>query len=357
MNLRQIETNSPAYEQFLNLPQRIYRDDPHFRVRPVEQTRILLDPSQNPCWRHASYALFLLEDADEVIGRIAAIQDAEINRQHGRKEGFFGFFECSNDATAAAKLFGAAADWLLGQGCHSTMRGPCTPLPDFYNFGILIEGFDQPQVTGEAYNPQYYPGLFEACGMEKDADYFSFRNKLRDNKVFDRMMARLERILKKHHPVAIRAFDVENFQRDAAIVSDVLNRSFESESFYSMIDVETQEFMLRNTAPMDEMSWFRILEEDGQAAGVALTAPNDDDLLWGPNIRGMRAENFAVLPEFQRTYSASSLFYHAWDKIRRGGFEDVFISYVAEENTAMQRIAESFGCVSHKRYRIYRKAL
>ena len=358
MNICKIEITDPAFEQFLALPQRIYRDDPHHRVRPPEETRALLDTQTNPCWKHARRALFLLERDGEAIGRIAAIQDSEIDRQHHQSDGFFGFFECIDDPVAARELTDAASRWLVEHGGGAAMRGPCTPLPDFYNFGILVEGFQERQVTGEAFNPEYYPSLIEGCGFQKEDDHYSFRNELDGNTVFEKMMQRLEHVLEKHgHGASLRPFDVTNFHRDAAIVCEVINRSFESESFYSMVDVETQEFMLRNIAPLDEMHWFRIMEENGRPVGVNLSAPNGDDLLFGETISGIRVENFGVLPEYQRSFAASSLYYDGWDQIRRAGYKNVYISYVHEKNAAMLRMSTSMGCRRTKTHRIYCKRL
>lgn len=281
MGIRRIENTDPAFEQFLKLPELIYRDDPYHRARPAEETRVLLDLAENPCWKFARRALFILEREGQISGRIAAIQDPGIKRQHANNEGFFGFFECVDDQDGALELIDAASRWLVEQGGCTTVRGPCSPLPDFFNLGILVEGFDQPQVTGEAYNPAYYPALIEGCGFEKAADYLSFRNHFPDNQVFENMMNRLERIPGKHKRTSVRSFDVRNFDHDAAIVNDVINRSFESGVFYSITDLETQKFMLKRTAPLNEMEWFMIQEERGEPVGVNLEAPNYDEILWG----------------------------------------------------------------------------
>jgi hypothetical protein len=357
MSIRIIENTDPSYEQFLKLPDLIYRDDPNHRPRPAEQTRVLVDKAENPCWKHARQALFLAERNGKAVGRIAAFFDQKINSQHGRNEGFFGFFECIEDPAISVELFDSASHWLTEQGGCTSMRGPCTPFPDFYNFGILVEGFGKPQVTGEAFNPEYYPTLIEGCGFARESEYLSYWNKIQNNKTFDRMMNRLEKILRKSEHASIRSFDVGNFHRDAAIVNDIINRSFESGCFYSMVDLPTQEFMLKNTVPLHDMQWFSILEVDGQSVGVNLLAPNHDELIWGETIRGVRAENFAILPEFQGSLAASFMFFHGWDKIRRAGYQDVFLSYISEENRTMHHFAKSFGCELSKRHRIYSKHL
>lgn len=85
------------------------------------------------------------------------------------------------------ELIDAASRWLVEQGGCTAVRGPCSPLPDFFNLGILVEGFDQPQVTGEADNPAYYPALIEGCGFEKE----NLRDNMTNKELVMSMLAEL----------------------------------------------------------------------------------------------------------------------------------------------------------------------
>ena len=58
-----------------------------------------------------------------MVGRIAAVKDPHYNEFHGTNEGFFGLFECINDAGVARGLFDAAAQWLRAQG-FTKVLGP-----------------------------------------------------------------------------------------------------------------------------------------------------------------------------------------------------------------------------------------
>ena len=94
--------------KFLNLPWTIYRHDPHWipKLRIIE--RELLGFRHHPFHETAEVATFLASRNGEVCGRVAAIVNHEHNRTHGEKRGFFGFFECIDDADVAGALFDAA---------------------------------------------------------------------------------------------------------------------------------------------------------------------------------------------------------------------------------------------------------
>lgn len=341
---------------FLELPGTIYESDPRWRVRPAEETRLLLSTAENPYWKQAEHQSLLAVRDGVPVGRIVAVDDPAVRRDHGSGEGFFGFFECVNDPETARALFDAAAGWLAVRGCNF-LHGPFQPLPDFDNFGVLVEGFDEAQVSGEPFNPEYYDSLCTACGLEKETDYFAFESLAKDNPVLNERLARLEKILSRRPQAATRAFDVTQFDRDEELVRGMLTRAFEEEPLYSELTRETQSFLLGILARPEDMHWFMIVEENGKPSGVNLLAPNYDDLLRDDRVRSIRTSELCILPEFQRSQSAARLMVDGWRKVIDGGFDSVSLSYQRESHEAMHRMLESFGCRRYKRFRIYCKAI
>ena len=150
---------------FIRFPWTVYRDDPLWVPPLIGRERRRLDPAANPFFEHASMQPFAAFRAGRMIGRIAAIADDRYNEHHGESTGFFGFFECEDDAPAAAALIDAAAGWLRGRGM-TAMRGPFNPSTSD-SLGILVDGFDSPPAILMAYNPRYYPRLLERAGLVK----------------------------------------------------------------------------------------------------------------------------------------------------------------------------------------------
>jgi hypothetical protein len=356
MKVEQIELNSEGAERFHLAASLIYENDPRWKMRPVEETVRLLDPEVNPYWIQASRALFVATKDGIPVGRIVAVHDPIVCSEHHSKEGFFGFFECVNDPEPASALFAAASTWLSKNGCNF-LHGPFQPVPDFDAFGILVEGFDEAQVSGESFNPEYYSDLCTACGLQKENDFFAFESLVKDNPVLHERLARLEKILSRHPQAASRPFDLDHFDRDEELTRKILTRAFEDQPLYSELNSKTQSFLLQTLARPEDMHWFMIVEENGQPAGVNLLAPNYDDLLHGDRIKSIHTSELCILPEFQRSQAAARLMVDGWKKVISSGFDWVSLSYQHESHQAMHHMLESFGCRRYKRFRLYKRPL
>src|SRR4030095_5529182 len=92
------------FKEFLELPYRLYRADPHWIPLLKMERAELLNPKKNPYYLHAEVKLFLARRGDRTVGRISAQVDREYEKFHGERLGQFGFFECENDSEAARAL-------------------------------------------------------------------------------------------------------------------------------------------------------------------------------------------------------------------------------------------------------------
>ena len=106
-----------SLDNFVALPWAIHARHPLWVPPLRSQDKALLTPGKHPFWNAARRELFLAMRGNEIAGRIAAIVDDNHNAYARERCGVFGFFECRNDRPAAHALFGAARDWLAGQGC------------------------------------------------------------------------------------------------------------------------------------------------------------------------------------------------------------------------------------------------
>ena len=87
-------------KQFLELPYRLYKDDPVW-VPPLRSEQAgQMDPKRNPMLARCEYALFLLEDPHRVIGRVAAFIDPVALEHWKQPIGLFGSYECVADEVA-----------------------------------------------------------------------------------------------------------------------------------------------------------------------------------------------------------------------------------------------------------------
>ena len=142
MNIRPVLTKADL-NAFIELPCRLYRNDPVW-VQPLRsEVRGQFNPKLNPTLDHCEYALFLLEDGSRSIGRVAAFVDRLAVDFWKEPVGLFGYYECIPDGRASKMLLDTAAGWLKERGMKS-MRGPWTFVSQ--EWGLVIEGFTPPPV-------------------------------------------------------------------------------------------------------------------------------------------------------------------------------------------------------------------
>ncbi len=159
--------------QFLDLPWRIYQDDPHWVPPLLMNQKELLNYKRHPFYDDAEIQTFLALRDGEVCGRIAAILSHAHNRIHKKEpRGFVGFFESIDDQVVASALFDAARVWLGERGLHD-VRGPMNPSMN-YECGLLVQNFDMPPTFMMTYNPEYYVRLWESYGFVGVQDLFTF---------------------------------------------------------------------------------------------------------------------------------------------------------------------------------------
>ncbi len=166
MNL--VEVTTPAHvREFLLLPVRLYRNEPHW-IRPLDKDiESVFDSEKNKTFRHGECIRWiLLNDGGEVIGRVAAfINRKTVMKGNEQPTGGMGLFECINDRTAAFTLFDACKEWLQKRGMEA-MDGPINFGSRDRWWGLLIEGFDRDPNYQCNYNFPYYQELFEAYGFQ-----------------------------------------------------------------------------------------------------------------------------------------------------------------------------------------------
>ena len=169
--VRRVETPGDL-KRFIDLPYRMHARDPNW-VPPLRmEVATLLDQKKNPFFAHGAADYFIAERGGQVVGRIAAIQNHLHNEVHEDKVGFFGFFECVDDQQVAKKLFEIAEDWIASKGLD-TLRGPASfSLND--ECGLLVDGFETPNVVLMPHNPPYYQRLIEGAGFTKAKDLLAY---------------------------------------------------------------------------------------------------------------------------------------------------------------------------------------
>ena len=110
---------------FVDLPFRLYKDNPAW-VPPLKNEALdLLTPGKNPFFEHAIAQLFLAERGGKVVGRISASIDhawtpMPVAQGGGADMGNWGYLDAEDEDVAAA-LIAEAEEWLRSKNVRRVL--------------------------------------------------------------------------------------------------------------------------------------------------------------------------------------------------------------------------------------------
>lgn len=358
---------------FADLAWEINAGDPAW-VPPLRMSLMTaLDPRRHPFHRHAEVALFLARRGERVVGRVAAIDNRLHNEYHGERTGFFGLFECEESQETASALLQAAAEWLKGRGL-GRLRGPVnlSTNEEIASPGVLIEGFDTPQVAMMSHNPPYYATLLAGAGLEKAKDLYAYW--LDDPTPPARLARGIERIL-DHSGATIRPLELGRFREEVDIIKDIYNAAWSKNwGFVPLTDAEF-DHLAKEFRPIVDPDLCLIAEKDGEAIGFSLTLPDINQALrhlpdgrlfpfgllkflwYRRRITGLRAITLGFKPGYQHLGLGAAFYLRSWQVGAARGYDRAEASWILEDNLDMVRPLERMGGRVHRVYRIFEREI
>jgi len=338
--------------------------------------------------RHAFYdggaggeAEFFLarDDRGEPVGRVAAIINRRYDTHVGNEEaGFFGFFDCVDRREVASALMGAASGWLRACG-RRYMFGPASP-SEAYEYGLLVEGFDQPHRFMLPYQPAYYAGLLEAAGLRKSKDLLGLSADLRSQRMqgFMRRFFEVAGQADTRLPgdITIRSPDIGHFTEEIhtirALFSEVLGHLW-GHCPLGQRELAEMAWSLRRFYIPDMLL---IAEHAGRPVGVTLAVPDLNEVVARLKLRGRLTEPvelylrtrrwrpqcvrvlvLGVSRAYERSLVVPAMVGRLARNLLARGVQYVDAHLVLEDNTSILAPLRRYGFQTDRRYRIYRADL
>ncbi len=371
VSIRQLRQNELT--QFIKFEWEVYADDANWVPHLLMERKEFLDPRKNPFFEHAKVAYFMAYRDDKPVGRIAGIVNHLHNEFHADKTGFFGLFECQNDTEASTALFAEAEKFVRHHGM-TTLRGPVS-FSTNDECGLLVEGFDSPPFIMMTYNPEYYLNLLESNGFRKAKDLLAY--KLPAPKEAPERLRRGADLILKRHSFTVRTFNMKDFENEVRRIKKIYNAAWEKNwGFIPMTDAEF-DHMGKQMKQILDPDFLFIAEHNGDPIGFSLSIPNINEalikirsgrllpfglfkLLWHSRkgqIRTVRVITLGIVPE-HRSSGIDAVFYQkTFETGIQKGVTWGELSWILEDNIAINRPLERMGGKVYKRYRLYDKVL
>jgi hypothetical protein len=365
MEIRPVTTRADL-RRFVELPYRLYRDDPNW-VAPLRgEQRAQFDPRRNPMLEHCEVALFLLLDR-EPIGRISAFVDRLAVVAWGESIGLFGSFECAGGGEGARLLLKAARDWLRDRDM-TRMRGPWSFASQ--EWGLVVEGFAPPAVIMAPQNPPEYNRLLTDFGLQKAKDLLVYVADAREGYVFPQRYLTLTDRVQQRYGITVRAVDMKRLPEEVATLMALSNRAIGDNWGYYPVTQAESEALARDLRQIINSAAVLIAEgRDGQPIGFAIALPDINVLLKGlngrlwplgwlkllrglPRLRQYRMWALAVTPEYQAKAVDALLYRRLYEALYHPDAR-IEINYVLEDNVRMNNALRNLQVRDLRRYRVY----
>ena len=378
--IRPVATNADR-KAFIDLPYRLYANNPNWVPPLKSEVKALLTPGKNPWFEHGEAQLFVAEADGRITGRISAHIDHLALTQPpeqgmGPGTGFWGFFEAEDAATGNA-LIKTAEDWLRAKGMTKAM-GPFS-FSYWDEVGLLVQGHDHPPTVMMGFNASSYQAWIEGAGYAGVQDLFTYA--LVINEGFPELTNRIVASGERNARINIRRVNKSRFDEEAALIIGILNDAWSDNWGFVPFTPAEIAYAGKKLKPLVYEDLIRVAEVDGEPVAFMMTLPDMNQelakyggnllpfnwaklLLWlrKPQARIMRVPLMGVLKKLQSSRVASQLAFMLIEFIRReavakyGATHGEF-GWVLASNGPMRSVGEAVGGVVNKVYRIYEKAL
>lgn len=380
LTIRPVQTKRDR-KAFVDLPFRLYRDDPNW-VPPLKSESLgLITPENNGWYSHAKAQLFLAGRNGKVVGRISAHIDTlalEMPQVQGFGPGTgqWGLME-AEDQGVFAVLLQAAETWLREQGMTRAL-GPISQ-SIWEEPGLLIDGYDHPPTVMMGHAKREYRGWIEGAGYQPVKQLMTYD--LDITQEFPPIVQRIIKSGEKNARINVRMVDKSRFDEEAAIILSILNDAWSDNwGFVPLTPPEIRDVGVK-LKPIVFNDLIRIAELDGKPVAFMITLPDLNEplaglngsllpfgwaklLLWlrRPKVRTMRVPLMGVVKELQSSRMASQLAFMMIEYIRRAsithyGATRGEIGWILDDNQGMRSIAETIDSRVNKVYQVYEKTL
>jgi GNAT superfamily N-acetyltransferase len=370
VNIRPVQTPADL-RAFIDLPYRVYRNDPQWVPPLRDEQNGQFDHVRNPLLDHCEYALFLLEDSEKPVGRIAAFIDRLAVEAWGEPVGLFGYYECPPDLAASRLLLETARDWLRQRGM-TAMRGPWSFVSQ--EWGAVIEGFTPPPCVMAPYNPPFYNDQLSAFGLQKAKDLIAYIiDASQGYQIPERILTLTDKVAARYG-VHIRPVDMKHFDREVETIIDVSNRSLVHNWGYSPVTEAEARAMAHDLKPVIHPKAVLFAEDrQGKPIGMAIAIPDVNvilkkmngslfplgwlRMLWGlPRLKSYRMFALGVVPEYHGK-AVDTLLYRALYEACFSNQLRMEINYVLEDNGPMNNAILKLNAKPMRRYRVYQMSI
>ena len=196
--IKEVLTKSEL-SKWVEFPNTLYKDNKYYVPFLKSDEIATFTKDKNPAHEFCDTKLFAAYRDGEMVGRIAGIINHAYNRKWNKNAIRFTRFDFIDDPEVSAALFDAVVKWGKERG-HTEIMGPIG-FTDMDHEGMLIEGYEEFNMSITFYNYPYYLEHMERLGLRKDIDWIEYQIFVPEAP--DPRIEHLSEMVMKHHGLKV----------------------------------------------------------------------------------------------------------------------------------------------------------
>jgi hypothetical protein len=365
-----VDCNSKGQvKEFVQFHYDLYKGTPQWVPPFYNDIKLMLNREKHPFFEHSDGDFFIAKRGEEVVGRLAVLENKPFNKYHDSKKAQFYLFDSINDIDVARALFVRAFEWCKKRGLEAVVGAK--GLSPFDGYGVLVEGFENCQMmTMMNYNFAYYKDLFEGMGFHKENDFVSCYLNQSNFIIPDKMREVARRVEERGK------FQVVNFKSRRHMLSyadkigEMYNKTFVNNWEYYPLSQREVKFAVDNILMVAVPDLIKIITYNEELVGFMFGFPDisaamqrhgghltpwalADFMIALKRTKFISFNGVGVLPEYQGR-GGSVLLYHEMEKVMlKSQFQAGELTQMADTAIQVRKDVVTAGAKIWKNHRIF----
>ncbi|MBQ6946415.1 MAG: hypothetical protein IJN42_00055 [Clostridia bacterium] len=372
INIKEVTTKKDL-RKWVEFPNTLYQDNKYFVPFLAADEAETFTKEKNPAYAFCETKLFLAYKESQIVGRIAGLINHAYNQKWGKNAIRFTRFDFIDDYEVSNALFQTVVDWGKENGLTEIM-GPIG-FTDMDHEGMLIDGFEEFNLSITFYNHPYYIDHMQRLGLQKDVDWFEYRIN-----VPERLDPRFKRItdylVKKNGYEVVTYHNRKVLYNDALEAFKIIDVAFSKLYGTVPLTPEVIEHAIDGYVPVVNLDYVcSIKDKNGHIIAFGVLVPSIAKALKKSNgkmfplgafrlLKALNGKNdtlemffVAVKPEYQSQGLPAILIQTLAPKIIENGVKFCETGPMLETNTAIHSMWRHFEKRQHRRRRCYIKTI
>lgn len=360
-------------KKWIEFPNRLYKDNEYFVPFLATDEAETFSPKKNPAYAFCETKLFLAYKDNKIVGRIGGLINHAYNKKWDKNAIRFTRFDFIDDYEVSKALFESVVDWGRKRG-HSEIMGPIG-FTDMDHEGMLVDGFEEMNMSITFYNHPYYLEHMERLGLKKDIDWIEYHIKVPES-VDPRITRIANRLIERNGYEVVTYKSRKVLYKDALEAFKIIDIAFSKLYGTVPLTPEIIKHALDGYVPVVNLDYVcSIKDKQGKIIGFGVLVPSiakalkksDGKMLPFGVFRLLKALNgkndtlemffVAVEPEYQSLGIPAILINTLTQKIIDNGVKYCETGPMLETNTAVHSMWRHFEKREHRRRRCYIKEI